>query len=59
MATPSCNPPLRRPIPNRLRLHPLTHDLLSYDLIHPNMFPQVAQPIKVAAPYSKRPQKLC
>ena len=38
---------------------PLTHDLLSYDLIHPNMFPQVVQPIKVAAPYSKCTQKLC
>ena len=38
---------------------PLTHDLLSYDLIHPNMFPQVVQPIKMAAPYNKHPQKLC
>ena len=31
----------------------LTHDLHSYSVIHPNMSPQVVQPIKVAASYRK------
>ena len=32
---------------------PLTHDLHSYDLIHPNIFPQVVQPIKLVGLYSR------
>ena len=36
---------------------PLTHDLHSYDVILCNMFPQVVQPIRVAASNSKHNKK--